>query len=180
MLISIFLICQYVKGQTDSQLDSLINKSFISFIENRKELINKGIIHKEYFKNLYFLIDNLPRNFQFCKQIQDMGFSYFTLINPNTRNMKKGQGYIVIFTDISIINGKLIIALSDRSITRIKRNHIGIAISDWGDYVYEYSCEKQKWILLETKWWNITLFYAPNLPKLTNCYRKLLIVTESY
>ena len=152
----IFFVCPFINGQT-SQLDSMVNESLVAFIKERKEQFCKrtDIGVDDYFKNLYLLIDNLPRDFQFCKQLQDMQLPFFSLTNPNTKKMKKGEKYIVIFTDISLINNQLKIILSDKRVTYIKSNHLNIAISDWGEYFYEYSCDGKKWQLVDTKYGGI-------------------------
>lgn len=155
ILVVMFFNIPLIMGQSNNQLDSLINESFISFVMKQKEYQKKGIINDEYFKNLYFLADNLPRSFQLCKQLQDMGFGYFTLTNPNTKSIKKGKEHIVVFCDILLKNNQLNITLSDKRVTLLKNNHWGVATSDWGDYIYEFSCETQKWILVETKYGGI-------------------------
>ena len=151
IFVILFFSCN-LKGQNLSDLDSLINKSLVYYLENRKELNRKTIVSDSYFKNLYLLIDNFPRNIQFCEEVQKMQIPYISLINPPIKHMKKGNNYYVIFLNMTLQNNKLDIMFTDSVVTLVNKKSINQAISDWGIYTFEYSCQSQQWILVETKY----------------------------
>lgn len=157
-LILIFFIgtcctCLNLKAQEVSQLDSLINVSLLSYIDNLKGLCNKGALSEDYLKKIYISVDNYPRNFSFCKQLQDMDLKYISLTNiSHQKKIKKKKGYNVIFLEIALTDSCLKIIYSDRNVSTHQKNNIKIGLSNWGIFIYKYSCEKQKWLLIEAEY----------------------------
>jgi hypothetical protein len=49
----------------------------------------------------------------------------------------------------------LIIGIGGRRVKLIKKNNLEISIGDWSVFTYEYSCEKQKWLLTNTEYGGI-------------------------
>ncbi len=154
VLFTFIILCSVSKLQAQENvlLDSMINKSLVTYINKYKEDIEKGSINED-LKNLCIVIDNYPRNFVFCQAIQDMNLKYISLVNFQCqKELRKKENYRAIFLGINLTSHRLSIAFSTKILTIHKKNNLHIGISDWGDFIYEYSCEKQEWILVEVKY----------------------------
>ncbi|MGL5919819.1 MAG: hypothetical protein ACRCZQ_04870, partial [Bacteroidales bacterium] len=62
------------------------------------------------------------------------------------------KGIKTLFVGLKISHNQIIITVSGRVVKRVKKNNTSIGICDWCVSIYEYSCEKQKWELKETKY----------------------------
>jgi hypothetical protein len=49
----------------------------------------------------------------------------------------------------------LVISLGGRIVKLIKNNNLEVSVGDWSVFTYEYSCEKQKWLLVNTEYGGI-------------------------
>jgi len=149
LFVGLYSTCFNLKAQEISQLDSLINISLLNYMNNLKGLCNKGALSEDYLKNIYISVDNYPRNFSFCKKLQDMELKYISLTNiSNQKLFKKKKGYNVIFLEMKLTDNCLKIIYSDRNVSTHQKNNIKIGLSNWGNFVYKYSCERQKWLLM--------------------------------
>ena len=101
----------------------------------------------------YICMDGLPANFP-CDSVHYVTF--FCLNNleglPNSFKHKLKKGIKTLFVGLKISNNQIIITVSGRVVRRLKKNNTSIGLCDWGVSIYEYSCEKQKWELKETKY----------------------------
>jgi hypothetical protein len=59
-----------------------------------------------------------------------------------------------LFVSYNLTNNLLRITISGVGVEFLNRRQLMILIGDgdWGQYFYEYSCEKQEWILKEVKY----------------------------
>lgn len=53
---------------------------------------------------------------------------------------------------MEIIDNQLILTLTSRNVRLTKNGHLNMSLTIWKKYIYEYSCNKQKWILIEEKY----------------------------
>lgn len=137
-------ICFYIKAQKNNQLDSLINASLVTYMVRNYE----SNLLKNSSEDIHILIDNYPRNFVFCQKIQDMKLKYISLMNLSSqKGIQKEKRIKTIFLDINLEGNQLTITFSDRVVTIQKNNDLKIELSDWGNFIHKYSCEKQEWFL---------------------------------
>lgn len=120
----------------------------------RSFLIYKTELNKPTYKNQGKLImpyvckDGLPIDFTYDSLQKTTFFSvdFFKVYSaPLKKQLKKGID--VLFVNFDLKKGQLQIMVSSRNVKLIKKKHINIAIKDWGNYFYEYSCEKKEWRL---------------------------------
>jgi hypothetical protein len=141
--------------QSQEPLNKIIISSINSYIISDKDLVKQGFSLSDTSR-YYICMDGLPADFPY-DSIQNATF--FSLKNiegvPNVikRKLKKGIG--VLFVGIKISNNQLVITVAGRGVKRIKKRHISIVIGDWGIFTYEYSCEKQEWLLSKTEYGGI-------------------------
>jgi hypothetical protein len=155
-LIAIFFISSQLNGQRINHLDNMIISSLNSFIAESNDNVRRGIVRADttYY---YVCTDGLPALFPY-DSLKNVAF--FSLQNleglPNSFKRKLNKGINALFVNIRLTNNQLIITVSDNSVRRIKKNHIGIATGfHFGFFTYEYSCDKQEWKLQETKFGGI-------------------------
>ena len=73
-----------------------------------------------------------------------------SITSPKFRKYLKKEQYVLLFDGIFLDSNKLIIQFSERSVQyKTKEKYLNIAISDWYKYIYEYSYEEKRWILIE-------------------------------
>ena len=95
------------------------------------------------------LIDYYPFSFDFSDSIKSRQLNYVSIKNQKYyKYLKKGQN-VLFFDGLSLDSNKLIIQFSGRLVQYAKKIHIRISISDWFRFIYEYSCDKKQWILIE-------------------------------
>lgn len=156
LLIILCFFFSFIKAQEGNQLNEMINESLIAYLDNINKYVEKGIIVKDYPEKLHIVIDVYPLNFLFNDSILRMKLNYISLTNLNPYKQKLKKGVSVILLDgIKLRDNQLIITFSSRYAKLKKGNNLHLIISDWGNFTYEYSCEKQKWILTETKYGGI-------------------------
>jgi hypothetical protein len=155
IVISILFVSFQIKGQEDNQLNKLINSSISSYIDWKNDFVKRGISQRDTCK-YYVCKDGLPTFFSY-DNVKNVTF--FSLENLNglpkffQKELKKGIG--ACFVWIELTDKQLIIHIGGRSVKLAHKNHIEIGISDWGIFTYEYSCEKQIWLLAKTEYGGI-------------------------
>jgi len=155
--IAMFFISGQLSGQGISHLDNMIISSLNSFIAESNNNIAKRDIVLTETSHYYICIDGLPALFPYDSL---KNVSFFSLKNleglPNSFKRELNKEIRAIFVNIRLTNNQLVITVSDNSVRRMKKNHIGIAAGfHWGTFTYEYSCDKQEWELKETKFGGI-------------------------
>lgn len=150
-IVVLFVLFQ-LKGQENNQLDKIVISAIKSYIISNKDLV-KNKFSLQDTSRYYICMDGLPTDFPY-NNVQDATF--FSLSNlkglPNSFKRKLKKGINALFIGLNISNNQIIITVSGRIVKRLKKNNLNIAISGWGIFTYEYSCEKQKWELKEPKY----------------------------
>jgi hypothetical protein len=141
--------------QRQYQLNKMINGSLLLYLDWKSDLTGKTCKScGEYAP--YICIDNYPSNFSFSEEILNRNVRFMSLQNLSGQNeLKKGKEHGFVFMGISLEKNQITITLSGKNVSIPKKNHLNVAVVDWGTYTYEYSCENQKWILVETKYGGI-------------------------
>ncbi len=149
IFIAIISLSIQVNGQIKNELNEMIISSLNTYIDHTCNWMNKGDI-------VYVCKDGLPSYFP-VDSMQNVTFfsvDFFSVYsNPFKKKLKKGIG--ALFVSFELINNQLRITVSSRSVKLINKKNIGVGLSNWGNYFYEYSCENQQWILVETKYGGI-------------------------
>ena len=125
-------------GQSDNQLNDLLNKSI------EKHMVNKNL------EQVVFLKDNIPLDFQFSKTIIDSyGVTFFDRSNYRKSELKEG---IRCFRLLPVVlnDNALLITIADIFVSR-KGNNTIVGSGDYIIYEYKYSCEKKQWELFDIK-----------------------------
>ncbi|OPZ99266.1 MAG: hypothetical protein BWY72_00437 [Bacteroidetes bacterium ADurb.Bin416] len=154
VILFLFVLFQ-LKGQENNQLDKILVSAIESYITNNKDLARKRMSVQDTSR-YYICMDGLPAGFPF-DSVQNVAFFSLNnidgLANPIKNKLKKGIK--TLFVGIKISKNQIIITISEQIIRQLKKKKLNIAISDWGIFTYEYSCEKQKWELKEPKYGGI-------------------------
>lgn len=136
------------KREDDNQLNGILIESLRSCLKHYSDL--KGYICK----------DGLPADFPF-DSIQDVTFFSLWNISGLSTSLQKdlSKGKWSYFVSIELQGRKINITIERNHVTLIKKflrkRQIYIDISDWGIFTYEYSYEKQKWLLIKTEYGGI-------------------------
>jgi len=153
VFIAFFFISGQLRGQQDNQINKLLIESILLYSDYDADLYSKVCKNCGIYTLPYVCKDGLPIDFPY-DSLQHI--SFFTLYNiegyPNSFKKKLKNGISAWFVEIKLTNNLLDITVSSRNVKRIKKNHIGISIGDWGIFTYEYSCKNQQWSLVETKY----------------------------
>lgn len=151
VIVVLFLLFQ-LKGQEKNQLDKIIISSIKSYIIDDKDLVRQRFSSQDT-SHYYICMDGLPAYFP-CDSVRNVTF--FSLNNleglPNSFRHRLKKGIKTLFVGLKISHNQIIITVSGRVVKRVKKNNTSIGICDWCVSIYEYSCEKQKWELKETKY----------------------------
>lgn len=154
VIVVLFVLFQ-LKGQEKNQLDKLVISAIKSYIIDNKDLVRQRFSLQDTSR-YYICMDGLPADFP-CDSIQNVTF--FSLNNleglPNSFKHKLKKGIKTLFVGLKISNNQIVITVTGRGVKRPKKNNISIVTGDWCVSIYEYSCEKQKWELIETKYGGI-------------------------
>lgn len=142
------------EGQNEKLLYKGIRITLTEFIKKKKEFVELGITKS--FNNLTVCIDGFPPNFYFESMIEGITINYISLIDysDNEKKLQKGMG-ILILSPIEINTNKLEINLAYFSVKLLGKTHFNMSYLDSMKSIYEYSCERKEWILIETKYGSV-------------------------
>jgi len=136
------------KKTEENQLNEMLIESLRSVIKFKLDFHNKFFKDKEPPK-IYICQDGLPDDFPF-NDMQNVAF--FTLWNFNglpdffKKELKKGIG--ANFVSMRLINKQIIIAVRSYGLSLVGKDRIKRVAGDSWVFTYEYSCEKQQWLLV--------------------------------
>ena len=142
-------------GQKDNQLNEMIISSINSYIEWNNDFVKRGISLGDTC-NHYICIDGLPSAFPYgsIKNATFFSVNFFRIYQTTNyllnNQLKKGMEALFVYFELK--NNQLQITVSSKNVKLIKKKQIGIGLSDWGIFTYEYSCDKQEWSLVEIKY----------------------------
>jgi hypothetical protein len=151
----ILISSQSLIGQNTNQLNELIIESLHSYINYSLEL-QKSVCKNCEKYDTYICQDGLPSNFPYnsVENIKIISVDYFRAYsNPLKTQLKKG--ITALFVCFELNNNQLEISVSSKGVKLIHRTTISVAVSDWAHYIYEYSCDRQKWELKESRYGGI-------------------------
>lgn len=137
------------------QLNKMIISSLNSFIAENNRLV-KGVINTDT-THYYISKDGLPLNFPYSS-LKNVTFISLDNLDglPNSFKRKLNKGVRVLFVYVRLSDNQFVITVFNNSVRRIKKNRINITEGfHRGIFTYEYSCENQQWILIETKYGGI-------------------------
>ncbi|MDR3327711.1 MAG: hypothetical protein LBT04_06265 [Prevotellaceae bacterium] len=142
-------------GQSNNQLNEMIIESLRSYLNYSSELQKKVCSNCEKH-NTYICNDGLPADFP-CDSMQNVTFLSLHNWNGLSKSLQKElkKGISACFVWLKLTDRQLVISIGGRSVKLIKKNNLGISVGDWGIFTYEYSCEKQKWLLVNTEYGGI-------------------------
>lgn len=151
IFIVLFFISTQLIGQDKSELNEIIISSINTYISWNNDLVKKGNSLMDT-TNYYICMDGLPSNFPY-DNIKKVTFFSLNNINglPYSFKVKLKKGIKVLFVDMNLSANRLVINVLGRGVNYIKKNNINMLIGDRGIFTYEYSCDKLKWELIETK-----------------------------
>ena len=156
--IAIFFISSQLNGQIINHLDNMIISSLNSFIAESNNNVRRGIVRADT-THYYVCTDGLPALFPY-DSLKNVAF--FSLRNleglPDSfkKELNKEKEIRVLFVNIRLTNNQLVITVANNGVRRIRKNHLGISTGfHSGFFTYDYSCENQQWILVETKYGGI-------------------------
>lgn len=144
-----------LKGQTNNQLNEMIGSSINSYITWKNSFVKRGICIGDTCH--YFVCkDGLPADFSYDR-MQNVTFlslhNWTGLSKSLQKKLKKGID--ACFVWLKLTDRQFVIHIDGRGVKLIKKNNLGIRVVDWGTFTYEYSCEKQKWLLANTEYGGI-------------------------
>jgi len=151
VIVVLFVVFQ-LKGQENNQLNKIVISAIKSYTTNNKDLVRNKFSLQDTSR-YYICMDGLPADFPYDNVQYATFFSLSNLKGlPDSFKRKLKKGINALFIGLNISNNQIIITISGRIVKRLKKNNLNIAISHWGTFTYEYSCEKQKWELKEPKY----------------------------
>ena len=129
----------------------MIRNSIESYIENVDEFCTKRGLTPPgvYYVCKVGLTTSFTRN-DSIKSIPRV--KYFSLDNYDSRSFKKmlKKGFGAMFVETILHKNQIIIAVSDCSVSNYK-GFPAVGIKDWGIYTYEYSEDKEEWVLVKSE-----------------------------
>jgi hypothetical protein len=152
IVIMLISMSSHLVGQNANQLNEMIIESLRSYLSYSSELQKKVCKNCEKYDTC-ICRDGLPANFPYDSLQNATFFSvdFFRVYsNPLKKQLKKGTSALFVYFELK--NNQLQITISSRSVKLTNSKTISVGLSDWGNYCYEYCCEKQKWELKETKY----------------------------
>ena len=97
-----------------------------------------------------------PADFPY-DSMQNVTFLSLHNWNGLSKSLKKElkKGIDVCFVWLQLTERQLVISIGGRIVKLIKTNNLEVSVGDWSVFTYEYSCEKQKWMLVNTEYGGI-------------------------
>ncbi|MDL2241661.1 hypothetical protein LJB91_01990 [Bacteroidales bacterium OttesenSCG-928-L03] len=152
-IITIIFISFQIKGQENNQLNEMISSSIDSYIMKGNDFEKRGISPRD--SCFYYICkDGIPADFLY-NSVNNIVFFSLENINGLSKSFQKELRKSInsYFIRIKLTeDNQFIITVRDCNVKLIQKNHIEISITDWGIFVYKYSCEEQKWYLDEAKY----------------------------
>jgi hypothetical protein len=142
-------------GQNTNQLNEMIIESLRSHLDYSSELQKKVCENCEK-SNTYICQDGLPAYFPYdsLQNVTFISVDFFRLYSHTNKLLNKQlkKGISAFFVSFELKNSQLRITITSKSVKLMNKKTIGLGLCCWGNYFYEYSCEKQEWELKEIKY----------------------------
>jgi len=143
------------EGEASNQLNEMIISSINSYITWKNSFVKGGIsLHDTC--HYWVCKDGLPADFPY-DSMQNVTFLSLHNWNGLSKSLKKElkKGIDVCFVWLQLTERQLVISIGGRIVKLIKTNNLEVSVGDWSVFTYEYSCEKQKWMLVNTEYGGI-------------------------
>ncbi|GHT25915.1 hypothetical protein FACS189430_12500 [Bacteroidia bacterium] len=151
IIIVLISMSSQLVGQNTNQLNEMIIESLRSHLDYSSEL-QKKVCKNCKKSDTYICQDGLPAYFPYdsLQNVTFISVDFFkSKFNP-LKQLKKGIS--AFFVSFELKDSQLRITITRKSVKLMNKKTIGLGLSDWGNYFYEYSCEKQEWELKEIKY----------------------------
>ncbi|MFT3995748.1 MAG: hypothetical protein QM654_18135 [Dysgonamonadaceae bacterium] len=134
----------------NNQLEDYLNRGLISYFNKIKENQEKGIVDSSFFDDLYLSVDNFPPGYSFENKIE---IKYISLKNNKgyEKELKKGI-WVILLKKVELKNNQLIIVYTLNKATLKNKKQLSMELSDSVSCIYEYSCNENKWMLINEKY----------------------------
>jgi hypothetical protein len=144
-----------LKGEASNQLNEMIISSINSYITWKNSFVKGGIsLHDTC--HYWVCKDGFPADFPY-DSMQNVTFLSLHNCNGLSKSLKKElkKGIDACFVWLKLTERQLAISIGGRRVKLIKKSDFEISVGDWSFFTYEYSCEKQKWLLVNTEYGGI-------------------------
>ena len=144
-----------LEGEAGNQLNEMITSSINSYITWKNSFVKDGITLHDTC-HYWVCKDGFPADFPY-DSMQNVTFLSLHNLNGLSKSLRKElkKGIDACFVWLKLTERQLIIGIGGRRVKLIKKNNLEISIGDWSVFTYEYSCEKQKWLLTNTEYGGI-------------------------
>lgn len=134
----------------DDQVTKMIQNALFTVLKIEKEYINSGFTNRKNNDEFYIWIDHFPAGFELTQEILDMNLKLKFVSEYGLTKKQRSKGINGIgFSGVKIYGNKVKFYFNSRNIF-LKKNKLYMGINGDGySFEYEYSCEKQEWVLIK-------------------------------
>ncbi|HOU99352.1 MAG TPA: hypothetical protein PLP65_10955 [Bacteroidales bacterium] len=153
----LFLINAIGQAQTqdtiieDDRIEKMIQDALLTVLKIEKGYIVNGVTTKKINDDFYIWIDHYPAGFEPSQEILNLNLrlKFISKYSLTKKQKKKGISGLG-FTGVRIDGNKLKLYFTSWNIF-LKKNKLYMGIDGEGyNFEYEYSCEKQEWVLFKS------------------------------
>lgn len=153
MLFPITVVCQAQTQDTiieDDQIEKMIQDALLTVLQVEKHYIEKEITRQKITDDFYIWVDHYPAGFEPTQEILNLNLKLkFISIYSLTKKQKKKGIVGISFSGVRIDGNKIkLYFCTKNAFLKDKILYIGID-GDGYSFEYEYSCEKQEWVLIK-------------------------------
>ncbi|HPK29423.1 MAG TPA: hypothetical protein PK979_00065 [Bacteroidales bacterium] len=144
-----------LEGEAGNQLNEMITSSINSYITWKNSFVKDGITLHDTC-HYWVCKDGFPADFPY-DSMQNVTFLSLHNLNGLSKSLRKElkKGIDACFVWLKLTERQLVIGIGGRRVKLIKKSDFEISMGDWSVFTYEYSCEKQKWLLTNTEYGGI-------------------------
>ena len=144
-----------LEGEAGNQLNEMITSSINSYITWKNSFVKDGITLHDTC-HYWVCKDGFPADFPY-DSMQNVTFLSLHNLNGLSKSLRKElkKGIDACFVWLKLTERQLVIGIGGRIVKLIKNNNLEVSVGDWSVFTYEYSCEKQKWMLVNTEYGGI-------------------------
>ncbi|MGI6291578.1 MAG: hypothetical protein ACOXZH_04035 [Bacteroidales bacterium] len=129
------------------QIEKMIQEALLTVLKIEKHYIEKGITRQKITDDFYIWVDHYPAGFEPTQEILnlDLKLKYISIYSLTKKQKKKGiKG--ISFSGVRIDSNKIKLYFCSKNVF-LKDKILYISIGEGYLFEYEYSCEKQEWVL---------------------------------
>ena len=151
LLIALLLLISPCFAQDKNDLDEMINHAIQSVVKRYEEYIMQNRMKQEEFDKYYIVKDRFPGNFILSDENKNLNQKVLYSEEIPFKELKKGVYYFLFSMDI--LDGDIHIYITKMGYKIKKDNIVWRLKSDGYLFAYRYSCDKQKWELIDSPKW---------------------------